>query len=265
MKIDIEKQKIRRCFNKAANTYDEHCFLQREIGESTISLLKNNVDQVSSMLDLGCGTGIITEKLVNAIKHDRCYAMDISDALIARAQQRIPLKQAQIFIGDFDKIPLKDTSQDVAFSSMAIQWSLDVKKTFQEIRRVLKNEKYFVFSVPIQGTFQELIAAIEKANLPLSYNHFQSINFWEANLKEAGFRIKSIKEVAHTYYYDSIFDLLKSIKNVGAMHVKNAYHRSTASKRYFEKIESFYHKDNVQSKFPLTYNIAQHFVIKESI
>lgn len=91
------------------------------------------------VLDLGCGPGIIAEHI--ASRGFRTYAVDFSDKLIARAQDR--LKRAgcactYLVQADAHRLPFKNDAFDAIVCIALILWVTDPAKALCEIARVLR-------------------------------------------------------------------------------------------------------------------------------
>ena len=86
-----------------------------------------------SVLELGAGTGKLTEQLV-ALGHD-VHATDPDAAMLARLQERLPdVRTSQ---APAEEIPSGDRSYDVVVCAQAFHW-FDLDKALPEIARVLK-------------------------------------------------------------------------------------------------------------------------------
>lgn len=89
-------------------------------------------------VDLGCGTGRISEKL--AKYSEQTVGLDASDALVAVAQERSGDK-VHYQIGDVTELPFEDSSIDV-ITAIGLIGALDGQGEadfFQEVARVLKD------------------------------------------------------------------------------------------------------------------------------
>jgi malonyl-CoA O-methyltransferase len=64
----IDKQAARQSFNKAANTYDQVAVLQREVGSRLLDRMNLMRLIPNTIVDIGCGTGDMTLKLLHAYK-----------------------------------------------------------------------------------------------------------------------------------------------------------------------------------------------------
>ncbi len=63
--LKLEKQRVRASFDAAAEQYDDVAILQREISHRIIERLELVTLQPKTILDIGAGTGVGTEALMN--------------------------------------------------------------------------------------------------------------------------------------------------------------------------------------------------------
>jgi malonyl-CoA O-methyltransferase len=81
-------------------------------------------------------------------------ALDIAEGMLDHAR---PLGGAQHFIaGDAERLPLQDSTCDLIFSSLAVQWCADFEAVLSEAFRVLKPGGIFAFASLCVGTLFEL-------------------------------------------------------------------------------------------------------------
>jgi len=203
---------VKKYFNRAANIYDYNCFLQLEVARQLIETLKPLVKHVDSVIDLGCGTGISTQMIKNEIKANALYAVDIADQCLSIAASR--LGKDFVIESSFDCVPFDDGVFDIVFSNMSFQWSCDLNKTVQEAARLLKPKGVLAFSLPNDRSFMKLRAIFNSLGFSHVLNRFVGV----AKLYNllSGCEILGFYEKEYILRYDNFFDLLRSIKNVGA-------------------------------------------------
>jgi SAM-dependent methyltransferase len=90
-------------------------------------------DAPGSVLELGAGTGKLTEQLV-ALGHD-VHATDPDAAMLAKLAARLP--EVRTSQSAAEEIPAGDRSYDVVVCAQAFHW-FDLDKALPEIARVLK-------------------------------------------------------------------------------------------------------------------------------
>lgn len=144
MKISERKQafgSIAKDYQKYRGTYN------KKVYTLLASLIKKpSAGSTIPILDLGCGTGISTEPLVD-IKQSEVIGCDpdslmLKEARVSAQKKGLPIKYIE---GKAEKIPLKDDSLAGIISAAAFHWFAN-ERTMKEIKRVLmKNGIFFVF------------------------------------------------------------------------------------------------------------------------
>ena len=225
--MSMQVNNIKHAFNRAAQTYDEHCLLQQKTGADLLDLLNPQVTLPKNIIDIGCGTGINTEQLVNQYPHSSMYALDFADKLLQRAELRLAGKKVQLIESDFDSWQGGHSNFDVIYSNLALHWSVDLFAILNKLIAMLNFNGVLAFSVPLVGTLEEL-------SKRLLVRHFYS-NEEICSLISA-FNFSYETEVITQHYSDS-FSALKSIKTVGASFVKPSSKHGLRGKAFLKNLE----------------------------
>ena len=90
-------------------------------------------EQPTTVLELGAGTGKLTEVLVG-LGHD-VHATDPDEQMLARLRERLP--DVRTSVAAAEEIPAPDASYDVVVAAQAFHW-FDQDRALPEIARVLK-------------------------------------------------------------------------------------------------------------------------------
>ncbi len=107
-----------------------------------INLSKLNTQ--SKALEIGCGTGLFTEKVYSATKA-QITAIDISEDLLTHARKKLP--NIDFKIEDAMALSFESNSFDTVYGS-SILHHLDFEKSLKEIYRVLKPKGQMIFAEP---------------------------------------------------------------------------------------------------------------------
>jgi malonyl-CoA O-methyltransferase len=233
----FHKNHIRLCFNRAAATYDQGSYPQQIIGSNLINLICKYITASNAIIDLGCGTGLITEQLARRINYNLFYAIDISEQLILHANTRLQPRGINVFTQDFDQLNFTDILFDLVFSNMALHWSGDFVPNLQNINRSLTLNGMIACTIPLEGTFAELGAS--------SRNEFLAFAQLQEQLIANGFELLECFTDQLTFAYSSKLTALKSIQATGANYI---FKRTNKSLAITPQIKSKQHK--------LSYNIG---------
>ncbi|MFA5302936.1 MAG: class I SAM-dependent methyltransferase [Candidatus Nanoarchaeia archaeon] len=103
------------------------------------------------ILDLGCGTGFVTEKLDNVIGVD--YSIEML---------KLCPKNLRVVCADSSKLPFKCKVFDLIFSLTVLQDVNDLNSAISEIKRVLKPEGKIVLSVLNKNKINEIRKLLKK-------------------------------------------------------------------------------------------------------
>ena len=127
MKTKVYYDEIAKGYNEL---YGEEQLKKWEIAKKLINLSKND-----RVLDLGCGTGLITEKISKKV--DSIVGLDLSEEMIKNSIKR---NNISYVVGNAKKLPFENNEFDKVVSFTVIQ---DIDKwdyVLKEIKRVSKGE-----------------------------------------------------------------------------------------------------------------------------
>lgn len=103
------------------------------------------INSTDKLIEIGCGTGLFTEKVSKISGTSDITAVDISEDLLELAREKN--KHFNFVLGDAMNLTYQDNTFDVAFGSSVIH-HLDIEKSFKELFRVLKPGGRIVFAEP---------------------------------------------------------------------------------------------------------------------
>lgn len=89
-------------------------------------------------LDVGCGTGLFTQLILDTCSPCVVIAVDPAPAQIELARRQPAARRAQFQVADAQALPFPDASFDVVASALAINFIADRPRALSEMRRALR-------------------------------------------------------------------------------------------------------------------------------
>lgn len=203
----IEKQRIRQHFDKALNGYDEHAWIQQKINRRLLSHIIANLPSSSleSVLELGCGTGQLSEGLQQHIHanywmfNDLC---DVKDRLKKRLSQPFAF-----YCGDAEQFPF-NRSYDLIVSASAIQWFHHQSSFIEHCKKGLKRNGLLAIATFGQENLHEIRAL---TNIGLVY---PQLSDWKKWLQD-DFELLYAETIKEELCFPTPLDVLKHLKQTG--------------------------------------------------
>jgi ubiquinone/menaquinone biosynthesis C-methylase UbiE len=94
------------------------------------------VDSGMAVVDVGCGPGALTERLLERNGAENVAAADPSEPFVAAATERAP--GADIRLAAAEELPWEDDSFDAALSQLVVNFMRDADTGVSEMRRVVR-------------------------------------------------------------------------------------------------------------------------------
>ncbi len=196
-----------RAFNSAAATYDSLSEVQREIAHELVKLASRSCLRAPQrILDLGSGTGHVTENALRQWPLAEITALDAAPSMIAALQGKF----ANVKVLCADAADLGATgAYDLILSSMMLHWLPDPRAALARWRAVLAPGGQMLVAIPVAGSLQEWRDACREAGLSEGLWPFPPPDF------AAGLTEQSEKR-AFVASYPGAKAFLQSFKRTGA-------------------------------------------------
>ncbi|MEF9951025.1 MAG: malonyl-ACP O-methyltransferase BioC [Clostridium sp.] len=247
----IDKNQVKLHFSKNAKSYDQYAVVQKNMANALLSQIKISKNTSINILEIGCGTGYLTNMLINYFPSGNITAIDIAEGMINEAKKNTSSININFKCCDIEEVNLNDT-YDLIISNATFQWFNNLNSTINKLYRLLNENGVLLFSTFGENTFNELHSSYKKASLELNMpNYSCGQDFLSCNtLKNIILRTTNTKptinEYTETHYFPSCSEFFKSIKKVGASN-SNTSNRCL-SPSYLKKVidiySSSFNKDN---------------------
>ncbi|NJK65761.1 MAG: methyltransferase domain-containing protein [Microcoleus sp. CSU_2_2] len=127
---------VQKEYSRLAERYDSRWsfYVNATIGE-TLNRLEINPGE--RILDLGCGTGALIQRLLQMAPEIQVFGIDPCAEMLEIAKQKLS-KSVDLNLGSADNLPFPSNYFDVVVSTSAFHFFRDPSQAIQEAKRVLK-------------------------------------------------------------------------------------------------------------------------------
>jgi malonyl-CoA O-methyltransferase len=248
---------IKDSFNKAANTYDNAALIQKKIAHYLDHYLSTINLQTKHIIELGAGTGYLSQLVSQRYLYANLIATDCADKMLQKSAE---LNQHPHISCYSESLPFKDKFCDLILSNLMLQWC-DIQSVFRESMRILKPNGHFIFTTLGPNTLQELNYCYKKIGKNPVINNFTDIETLEQYATSCSFLIKSQCIKLFIDYKPSCFDILKSLKRIGSVSLKNS-HKSFKTAKQLKALDNYYRHPVKQRQFGAVYEVYLIHLVK---
>lgn len=146
--------------------------------------------------------------------------------------------------------PFADQSVDLVVSALSLQWVNDLPGALIQIRRALRPDGLFLGCLPGGDTLFELRDSLLRAEAEVTGGAsprvipFAGTRDLGALLQRAGFALPVADQDTITVRYDTMFDLIRDLRDMGATNVLTERSRRPASRKLFYRAAEIYAREH---------------------
>lgn len=233
----MNKSLIKKRFAKNLATYNDNAVVQKRMAEKLCSLLKNS--KYEKVLEIGCGTGLLTEILSKQIS----YKTYIANDLIESCEEYINRIDSNLIFsaGDVEKNVAQNTNKyDLIISNAVFQWIDDIGGLISKLYNSLEDGGCLFFSTFGDENFCEISSILGTMLKYRSRKNFEEI------LQKYKYEIYEEKIVLD---FATPVDVLNHIKKTGVNAISEVHWTKTDMQNFVSKY------NNLTENSPkLTYN-----------
>ena len=212
--LSIRKQKIENSFGSKVASYNRHAFLQKESAQKLCSFLPNLAP--INILEIGCGTGFLTDLLQKKFPNSQILGIDISQNMIEACSQKFERNnniKFSVMDGENFNSPEKF---DLIISNLSIQWFENPVQGLKNLTKYLTPNGQLFYTTIGADSFKEWKDIL--TDLKLSSGIIGSPNY------EGVFQ-----EDKNIITYKNSLDFLRNFKKIGAHQPRSDYIPLTSS------------------------------------
>jgi ubiquinone/menaquinone biosynthesis C-methylase UbiE len=141
-----KKRRVMICYDTTASIYDRR-YAEEQAAKVEAALKNVRIEKEGLILDVGCGTGILFDHVAD--EADGIIGLDFSKKCLLQAKERIrnrQLRNVQLILADADNMPFHNEVFNRVFAMTILQNMPSPVETLAEIKRVSRNDAFFVVS-----------------------------------------------------------------------------------------------------------------------
>jgi malonyl-CoA O-methyltransferase len=252
----LDRPGIRTSFDRASAHYEAAAVLQARVSDELLGRLELFKFEPRVVLDLGAGTGRGAAELKRRYRRSLVVALDMAPGMLREARRHQHMfRRFERVCADALRLPFADSSVDVVFSSLMLQWCDPLDVAFTEIRRVLKPEGFFAFSTLGPDTLKELRAAWAEADGYNHVNQFADMHDVGEALVRAGLMEPVLDVDRMQLTYPDTLTLMRDLKAIGAHNVTAGRARGLTGRARLGRVQAAYETFRRDGRLPATYEV----------
>ena len=253
----ISKRKIRRAFNRAADSYDDAAVLQQEVCSRLLEKLDYIKLSPRLILDAGAGTGEAVWPLLKRYKKSRLVVLDLSERMLMKAVNHGGLlRKPEPVCADIEQLPFGDNSFELVFSSLSLQWCNDLQSTLDGLLRVLKPGGLLLFTTFGPDTLKELRTCWLQIDNAVHVNEFADMHDVGDMLLRAGFADPVMEAETITVNYTSVDQLMADLRAIGANVTAEGHRAGLTTPSVLGRLRQAYDAYRVGRWLPASYEVV---------
>ncbi|MFZ2087276.1 MAG: methyltransferase [Desulfobaccales bacterium] len=260
------KQAIQRNFARRGASYDSHAKIQQWMAAELLEGCREAVVRARAILEVGCGTGHLTELLRQANSEAALVALDLEVSLLQRARARLG-RDAGVHFVAADGEAFTGGTYDLILSNSVFQWFVRPEETLGHYYRMLRPGGMLAFAIMGPATFRELAASFQEAAVTIPMAEFPEVvagsfceeKTWRQFLTKAGFRKPVLQREVRTETHPTVRHFLHDLQATGATNPSPR----PLSPRLFRLMAAIYHQAyGLNGSIPVTYEVIWAFAKK---
>lgn len=260
----MNKEVIKKRFSRSISTYDKQAQVQLQIAERLCEKASEILtDKCDKVLEIGCGTGFLTRRILDKIKIKNYYLNDLVDNLEIRldpiTNQNFTETKFSYLEGDAEMIDFP-LNMSAILSASTVQWFDDFDGFLTKVDNSLSAEGYFLFNSFGPDNLYEIKQLIGIGLCCPSMSELvQSI--------DSKLELLEYWEETHYQYFNSPIDVLRHLQETGVNASTTPFKWNKTSLQNFEEryINNYSHGGKVKLSWQVYYFVAKKMNSKNSV
>ncbi len=257
---------VARRFSRAAATYDRSAVVQKQSARQLVSLLSTTLASPSSeassraqrVLEVGCGSGQLTELLVATLPNAEIEAIDVAPRMVELARRREELREVRFSIQDVREFkPTKPF--DLIISNSTLQWIHPLHDALRPLTAALTARGQLYFAVMLRGTLAELNSIRNEVAPHKVRRELPTAADVAAALAQCGLKLLSTNSEVFSSVHVDVEQLFNSLREQGVTAPPGRAMLLTPSelRQLGEMYQSRYPTTKISANFEVGYFVAE--------
>ncbi len=215
----ILENKVAESFGRSAQKYHQEAVIQKKVAEGLMASLRpwKDILPPGPFLEVGCGTGFLSELLVNEFPGREMLITDASFKMVEFVREGISGSSDTLSFDtlDVDRLLNPEPKYSLIVSNFATQWFMHPEIALENLGKMLLPGGLLLVTFPGNHSFEEWYSTCLELGLPYTANPLPDVE--EVVIK------LSLGPLQIDYYendlfqeFDSSLDFFRHIKAIGA-------------------------------------------------
>lgn len=216
--VHIPNKIIGYNFGQSAGNYHKHAEIQKEVAQRLIASLKpwRDILPPGPILEIGCGTGFVTEGLIELYPKREKIITDLSPEMVNFCKNRFDSAENISFKElDAEKIQTDEPTYSLSVSGFAAQWFIDSALTLGRILEVTKPGGLMLASFPGNESFPEWKQYCQDLGIPYTGNELPDTEEMVVKMSTGPVQVDYYEDTV-TQRFPSAKDFFRHLKIIGA-------------------------------------------------
>jgi malonyl-CoA O-methyltransferase len=207
------------CFGRAARSYESTAQIQRCLAARLVS--RCDLAAPRAILELGCGTGLLTRRLRERFPDSLLVASDAAPEMLERACLAVPGEKVSFVVQDASgnsavhPTIASHAPYELIVSGALVQWLPDLTLHLRLVETLMASRGTYVLSTFTQGNFPELRALLPARSLAHPALPGVDPTVLEALARKSGWTLKMLAESEDQEVLPSPRAVLENLKAMG--------------------------------------------------
>lgn len=209
--MQVNPKSVKSHFEKAMDKYDDNAVVQKFLAENLAGETALVRKTYGKILEIGCGTGLLTREIKENLFFESFTANDLSEK--SKKYLDKILENYSFICGNAARI---NTSQkfDLIISNAMFQWFSNLEEVLNRYRNLLNKDGILAFTTFSPENFPELVKI---TGISLAYKTADELR----EILEKNYKILKLETFSKSLEFKTPLELLYHLKNTGVNSLGN--------------------------------------------